>query len=302
MAMKDLELHARLRALDRPRGEEARSLLVGDRSVRIEGLDRELADALDRRWGAFLSLPAGESADYRLRVMRAGPEGWLKQAERTEKYRMEAVNDTAHRVVVSYHFALCAEDGPAVWRVAVAEQSREPLERVLENATRYIVARLAIERGGFAMHAAAVLRDERAYLFAGPSRSGKSTAVSLAAPAISMGDDFALVTGGPGNWKAPALPFDNAERIGHQPPRGLYPVAGIWRLHQSAVTRLERPVASLAVASLMGCTAFAWTLPEMSGDLLEQVKQFVLDGGFAHLHFARDADLWAALDCEAGDE
>jgi hypothetical protein len=213
---------------------------------------------------------------------------------------MEAVNDTAHRVILSYHFALCAEDDPTIWRVAVADQSSEPMERVVDNATRYVVARLAIESGGFALHGAAVLRDGRAYLFAGPSRSGKSTAVALAAPALSMGDDFAVILADPDGWTAPALPFDNSERIEHQPPRGLHPVAGIWRLHQSAITRLEHPADSLAVASLMGCTAFAWALPEFSGDLLEQVKRFVLDGRFAHLHFSRDADLWAAL--LAGEE
>ena len=38
----------------------------------------------------------------------------------------------------------------------------------------------------------------------------------------------------------------------------------------------------------------------LSGDLLEHVKQFVLEGHFAHLHFTRDADLWAAL--LAGDD
>jgi hypothetical protein len=302
MEMTDLELHARLRALDRPRGQAVRSLIIGESTVRIEGLDEDLARALDRRWGAFLSEPAGEQADYSMRIFHAGSEGWLQQARRAEHYRMEAVNDTDHRVIVSYHFALCAEDDPRIWRVGVADQSREPLERVLDNATRYIVARLAIDAGGFAMHGAAVLRQGRAYLFAGPSRSGKSTAVALAAPAVSMGDDFALVTRGPHGWTAPALPFDNSERIEHTPPRGLHAVAGIWRLHQSAITRLERPVASLAVASLMGCTAFAWALPELSGDLLEQAKQFVLNGKFAHLHFARNADLWAALDFEVLDE
>ena len=44
-----------------------------------------------------------------------------------------------------------------------------------------------------ALHGAGVMREERAYLFVGPSRSGKSTAVRLSAPAISMGDDFAVV-------------------------------------------------------------------------------------------------------------
>jgi hypothetical protein len=293
--MTDLDLHARLRELDQPRGEHARRLVIGDRHLCIEGLDHELARAMDRRWGAFLSESAGERADYRMRVFHAGFEGWLKHEQRAERYRIEAVNDDDHRVILSYHFALCSEGDSRIWRVAVAEQSIEPMERIVDNAARYIVARLAIEAGGFAMHGAGVLNDGRAYIFAGPSRSGKSTAVALAAPAMSMGDDFALVLPGGGGWDAPALPFDNSECIEHAPPWGLHPVAGVWRLHQSEITRLERPLDSLAVASLMGCTAFTWALPELSGDLLEHVKQFVLEGLFAHFHFAKDADIWAAL-------
>jgi hypothetical protein len=295
MEMADLDLHAELRTLDRTWGNEARILIIGDRHVRIEGLDVELADALDRRWGAFLGRPAGEMADYTMRILRVSRGGWLKHEGPSEQYRIEAVNDAESRVIISYHFALCAEEDPAIWRVAVADQSSEPLERILDNATRFVVARLAIESGGFALHGAAVLHDGRAYLFAGPSRSGKSTAVALAAPALSMGDDFALVVRGRNGWAAPALPFDNSERIETPPPRGLHPVAGIWRLHQSEITRLEHPVTTLGVASLMGCTAFSWALPELSGDLLEQVKGLVLDGLFAHLHFSKNTDIWAAL-------
>ena len=135
----------------------------------------------------------------------------------------------------------------------------------------------------------------RAWLFAGPSRAGKSTVVRLLAPATSLGDDFGLVLPGEAGWGAPAVPFDNAECIDHTPPSGLIPVAGIWRLHQASATRTETPPSILAVASLMSCVAFAWALPEFTERLLEQVKRFVADGCFAHLHFHRGADLWATL-------
>jgi hypothetical protein len=263
--------------------------------IAIEGLDDDLAGALDARWGGFLEKPAGNRPDYTLRVFQETAESWLNYEQSAEQYRMEAINDAARRVIVSYHFALCAEEDPRVLKLAVADQVREPMARVLENAVRYIVARLAIERGGFAMHGAGVLREGRAYLFAGPSRSGKTTAVALAVPAISLGDDFALVVRQQGEWRAPAVPFDNSERVDHEPPRGLHDVAGVWRLHQATETWVEKPIASLAVASLMGCTALSWTLPELSGTLLEQVRKFVLDGRFAHLHFSRDAELWRVL-------
>ena len=145
------------------------------------------------------------------------------------------------------------------------------------------------------MHSAGVLHDGRAWLFAGASGSGKSTVVALLAPATSLGDDFGLVVPVDGRWCAPALPFDNSEEIRHAPPEGLFPVAGIWRLHQADRTRVDPPPRGRAVSSLMGCTAFPWALPELSEAVLEHVERFVRESSYLHLQFTRKVDLWTVL-------
>jgi len=213
-----------------------------------------------------------------------------------EAYRIEAVNDPARRLVVSYHFGIGTEGGSsALWRLGITDRPDEPLERILDNALRFLTARLATDDGGFAMHAAGVARDGRAYLFAGPSGAGKSTAVRLVTPATGLGDDFGLVVPTEKGWVAPALPFDNSERNLPEPPGGPFPVAGIWRLYQASETRSERPRADLAVASLLGCTAFPWAMPELSERLLEHVGRYVEEGSYRHLYFTSEAELWPHL-------
>ena len=59
---------------------------------------------------------------------------------------------------------------------------------------------------------------------------------------------MALLRPGPRGWIAPALPFDNAERVDHEPPRGLFPVAGVWRV----VIGCPESPRGLAGASLHG--------------------------------------------------
>jgi hypothetical protein len=288
------ELHAALRALDRPLGDERRDLLLGELRIRLEGLDPRLAAALDVRWGAFLRPAEGAQTDHVMRLFRSEESRWLGPWKPGEQYRLESL-DAARRLVVSYHFAFCADDAPSAWRVAIAREPEEPEERVVENAVRCLVARIGAEAGGFTLHAAGVLHEGRAWLLAGPSRSGKTTAVGLCRPAASLGDDLGLVLPGEDGWRTAALPFDNAERIRHQPTPGWLPVSRVLRLHQAESTRLETPPASLGVASLMSCAAFPWVIPDLAGALLEQMRAFVLDGGFAHLHFTRDADLPALL-------
>jgi len=291
--MKNADLQAELGRLDRVRGDHDRDLRIGEDHVRIRGLDEPLAEALALRWGGFLVRSLSRSPSLTLQLFRS-PSGWLLKTP-GETYRMEALPSAATPVVVSYNYAICFDAGADVWRVAVNDNADEPVDRILDNVLRYFAARHAIAKDGFAMHGAAVLRDDRAHVFAGPSRSGKSTAVAMSAPGRSLGDDFALVLRTASGWGVPALPFDNSERIVEEPPAGLFPLAGIWRLHQDRIHRVVRPVEVLAVASLMGCAAFPWALPDLADPLLANVGRLVADGAFAHLYFSKDPGFWEKL-------
>ena len=293
--MNDRESHDRLRRLRDALGTERRDLAVGRDVIRLEGLDPALAGALEGRWGGFIGAGSGEVPRLTLRLYDAGTSGWLDTPEPGETYRFEAQGDAERRVIASYNFAIARDADEGRWRAGVTRQDVEPLERIIENAVRYLTACVALDSGGFAMHAAGVLRDGEAFIFAGPSGSGKSTATRLARPAASLGDDFALVVPERGGWVTPALPFDNSERVPADAVRGIYPVRGIWRLVQSDGTRVETPSTGMAVASLMGCAAFPWTMPEKADRLLEHVRRFVAESRFGRLHFSLSEALWDHL-------
>jgi hypothetical protein len=293
--MNDGESLDRLRRLRDVLGTETRDVTLGRDVVRLEGLDLALAGELERRWGGFIGARSDEAPRCALRLYDAGASGWLDTPETGEAYRIEAQNDAERRVVASYNFAIARDVDEGGWRAGVTRQDDEPLERVVENAVRYLTACVALESGGFAMHAAGVLRDGEAFIFAGPSGSGKTTATRLARPATSLGDDFALVVPERGGWVTPALPFDNSERIPADAVRGIHPVRGIWRLVQSEVTRVETQSTAMAVASLTGCVAFPWAMPEMADRLLGQVRRFVAECHFGRLHFSLSEALWTHL-------
>jgi hypothetical protein len=290
--MSDAAWIDRLRQAATPLGDRVHTLVVGERSIRMSA---ELSERLRRRWGGFLDRATSGEPCATVRVLRGGAGFWLDAPRRGEDYRIEACGEPGDRLVASYHFALGADEAPGSWRMAVTDEADEPLERIVDNALRVVTARIAVEDGGFAVHGAGVSHDGRAWLFAGPSRAGKSTVVRMLAPATTLGDDFALVVPGPAGWCAPAVPFDNSERVDHVPPAGLLPLAGLWRLFQAEETRVEPPPRGRAVSSLMGCTAFPWVMPELGAALLEQVARFVAEARFGHLHFAKDAELWPYL-------
>lgn len=292
------EARARLHRLDRSAGTAARDLAIGSDTIRFLGLTDELAAVLDARWGGFLAAEGSAEARVVVRMVRGDGTGWLPRWRPGENYRLEADATAGPLVVRSYHFALVPEDTGA-WRLAVEEQSDEPVGRILDNAARYLVARLAVERGGLAVHGAGLRYGGRAWILAGPSGAGKTTATRLSAHAESLGDDFAVALPFEGGWAAPALPFDNREVAPRDPVRGLTPLAGLWRLYQAEHHRVERPSGVMAQASLLACAAFPWALPDLAQRAGESVAAIAASGLFGHLHFARDPGFWAVLSDEA---
>jgi len=287
---------ARLVALRETRGPERRRLRIGEWSLAISGLDRELAASLDRRWGGFVSARDAGEAGVALKVFRDDLGLALGDARPGEPYRLETDPDD-DRVILAHHAAWCLEeDVPASWRVGVTESAQEPADQALENVVRYLAARWCAGAGGFALHGAGVLRKGRAHVFAGPSRAGKTTAVALSPGTTSLGDDFACVVRTPGGFSTAAVPFDNRGVAPADPPRGLFPVAGIWRLCQAPETTLERPTAVRAVSSLMACAAFPWAMPDLADAVLAHAADFVASGTFGHLRFTPTSEFWSLID------
>ena len=285
-----------LRELERPHGTAIRCLRIGTWRYLLVGLDEDLAAALDRRWGGFLYRDPDEQPRLVVRVLRGEAELGLGAVGRGERYRIEASFEQDTPLVRSYHFALCPDEDGEHWRCALVDPVGEAADRVVENALRYLVARTAVIEGGFALHGATVERGGRAFLFAGPSRSGKSTAVRLSAPARSLGDDFAVVLPQGDGWVVPSVPFDNAEVAPDHPDFGPFRIAGIWRLHHAAAARVETPPIAAATASLLSCTAFPWTLSDLTAPMIGHVRRFVETGRFAHLHFRIASDFWPLID------
>jgi hypothetical protein len=296
--MEGREVAERVHALERARGETGLFLRIGDWRFRVDGLDDALAAALERRWGGHVVPDNGMEPVVVLRIVDGG-DTRFEQESPGEVYRIESdFGRPRHPVLWSYRFAAVREGGDRErWKLAVGNGSEnDPEERMVENVVRYLVARTAVGSGGIALHAAGVLHEGRAWLFAGGSRAGKSTAVKLSRPRVSLGDDFALCVPSRRVWLTAAVPFDNSERAPDEPPGGWIPVAGIWRLHQAASTRLETPPALSAVSSLMGCVAFPSALQDLSGSILRHVQAYVEEARFGDLHFDLSPDFWKKID------
>jgi hypothetical protein len=281
--------------LDRPAGEASRDLRLGCGLLRFEGLTDAAARTLDARWGEFVAPAGAGTPDLLARTVRGDGAVWLPPWQTGEAYRIEAEVSADGVFACSYHFAVASE-GAGRFRMSVVETDTEPFGRVLDNIARYLVARVAAGRGGFAVHGAGVLRGGRGWIFAGPSGAGKSTAARHSAPAASLGDDFAVVLPAGAGFATCALPFDNREQAPPRAAEGLIPLAAIVRMFKAASHRIERPDRAVAEASLLACSAFRLQLADLEGAAGEAMSRLAASGSFLHLHAAMDPGFWPLLE------
>ena len=136
------------------------------------------------------------------------------------------------------------------------DKTKAVMDRLSEEEREYICCSAAfcrsiIEHGRFFLHASAVACDGEAYLFAGPSGTGKSTHTALwrdLFPQSSiLNDDKPVIWPENGRITAWGTPFSGKTDL--QENRG-FPVKGICFLKQGSENRI-RPVAAVEALALM---------------------------------------------------
>jgi len=256
--------------------ERALTLRLGNWDLALEGLSEHLEACLEERWGGFVRPGASSEPRIRIRcVDRTQTRGGLGLGAWSpgELYRLESGQVDGALVLRSYNFCMCpGKDDDRVWSLVLGGAPDEPLERTMENAVRSLVARIALQEGGFALHGAGIRREGMTWIYAGASGAGKSTAVKLSATCQELGDDFAVVVPGEAGWSTMALPFDNREKAPADPIKGLLPLDGAWKLFQATAVRVETPPTLVAIASLLSCVMLPGLFPDLAQQLAGNVE------------------------------
>src|SRR2546422_5182960 len=91
--------------------------------------------------------------------------------------------------------------------LAVVRSEGDLFERGLENFLRVLTASFVLDRGGFLLHAAAVVRGGRAYVYFRPSGSGKTTVTDLSPGGLVLSGDLTLVVHNNGRQEAAGISF-----------------------------------------------------------------------------------------------
>ena len=166
-------------------------------------------------------------------------------------------------------------------------------EYALDSLLRILLTVVLLPRRGFLLHAASVVRDGRAYIFAGRSGAGKSTVASLSAHGTVLTDEISLLRFSDGCWQAHGTPFWGEFRAAGMNRH--FPVAGIYFLAQAAEDRIEPLSAKEILRALLPCVLFFTSEKRANEALLAMLLGLVEKIPCYRLHFRRSADFWSVL-------
>ncbi len=289
---------AEFRAFARPAGPAATRVEISGLAVEFSGLPESLGDEMAAVYTPYLGPPSGIGDPLKIDVLRAPDEYFIppRFSQEWEVYRMLTTLQAGVFRSVSYRLAAWFDIGKRRGEIALAHGDLDPALRAMENFLRSAVAWLALDRGGFFLHGASIVRDGACFLFYGPSGAGKSTLAAMSDQGRVISDDLTLLLRRPEGLVAAGGPFRGTYR-GGEPVVGTFPVAGFYRLRKNGSVRVADDDGG-CFADLVGNLPFVVDQLPRHPEIFDQIRRVVDGARYRYLHFRKDTPFWPAIDAE----
>ncbi len=190
-------------------------------------------------------------------------------------------------------FAYTVGDASLTLDSATAQFCGVRHEFALDSLLRILLSVMLLPRRGFLLHAATVVRDDRAYIFAGRSGAGKSTVATLSPSGGVLTDEISLLRFSGGAWQAHGTPFWGEFRAAGSNRH--VPVAGIYALAQAPEDRLERLSIKQALRALLPNVLFFESSNRQTQHLLQLLAEASEQIPIYRLYFRRHARFWEVI-------
>lgn len=283
-----------------PAGPESFGLALDAVRIRLDGLDDDLRDRLEARFGPYAADLSGNGDDVlRVDVGVEDRDYFIDPPGRPEANPVLVAVDPDAVRYLGYRVAgwFRPDGGTGVLRLS--RGTYEPAERAIENYLRCVVAWRAQVLGGAFVHAASIVLHGAGYLFFGHSGAGKSTLAACNRRGRVVSDDLSLVLpSADGALDLIGTPFRGTYEDG-DPVTGRYPLRAGFRLVQAKAARVSEVPRAVAFSGLVANLPFVVDALDARPEVLERVRAAFGRVPLHHLEFRRDDDFWDAIG-EAG--
>ncbi len=254
---------------------------IGGMPIRIHTTEPEFVTLLQSRYAGFVTTSEHPEIDFEIELKQPGFNGGDKPVEvhfRRGRWSLERADFIAEWEPASRHGWI---------RQTLNPHSLDCIFRIVHSLV------LACE-GGFLLHSASVIRNGRAFLFAGVSGAGKTTISRLAPPdATLLTDEISYVRKQKDRYVAYGTPFTGElAKLGENVSA---PVAALYLLAQGKENRIDAISPADAARSLLANTLFFAEDEQLVRAVFESVFDLVSRVPVSRLTFVPDARVWELI-------
>lgn len=169
----------------------------------------------------------------------------------------------------------------------------------IDYITRSLLGQQLLVKNILLFHASAVIKNESAYVFMGPSTAGKTTIMSYFDTKKRLADDTSIVKKIKKNFFVYSSPFDFKRKI--NAPKKYVPLKKIFLLKKSTVTRLKKMSSKEQIVNLIE-NSFSLPKVDNRNDRVDQTNRnldkvyykmmmdLLGEVGLSELHFKKNQD------------
>ena len=261
------------------------SIEIGGIPIRVNTSDADFLEMLQNRYAGFVGSSKHAAVEFNVDLFTPGfvdPDADVRVTQHAGKWAMERGD-------------FRAEWEPAR-RTGTIRQSANPYS--IDAVLRIVHTLVLAQEGGFLMHAASVIRNGKAFLFAGISGAGKTTISRLAPPdATLLTDEISYVRKGAQkqdlSYVAYGTPFTGElAKVGENVSA---PVSALYLLAQGPENRIDPVAPGQAVRELLANVLFFAEDQELVQRSFHAACEFVSRVPVSRLTFVPDARVWEMI-------
>jgi hypothetical protein len=249
--------------------------------IRVNTTDAAFLAMLEGRYSGFIGSSESVEAEFDVDLVQssfADPDADVRVTHRSGRWSLTRGD-------------FCAEWDPATRRGCV-RQTANPYS--IDAVLRIVHSLLLARQGGLLLHSASVIRNGKAFLFAGVSGAGKTTIARLApADATLLTDEISYVRKQDAGYVAFGTPFTGElAKLGENVSA---PVAALYLLAQGPENRIEAVAPGEAARSLLANVLFFAEDEELVQAAFHSAFDFANRVPVSRLTFVPDARVWELI-------
>ena len=277
-----------------PYGDRNTSIKIGDFTVSLIGLNKELMECIYAMYPDFIT---GDNADVTITLCQSkGFEGlFLPVPSQNEKMGYLGLEIEGYFLIISQFFAGGVKNREG--RVLLKLPSSRLYPSTIQNILQVSGSWLAALSGGFIAHSLGLVKERQGYLLYGSSGSGKSTASEMARELLLMSDEMNMVLRGDAKPRICPVPYLARERMEERERQNEtkeYPLSGLYSLVQSRHNERHGLKMGETLARLLPCIPYVHDYPSLRKRVFKELPllltdipsydlEFDLTGGFKEI-------------------